>query len=144
MRINYIFSLNSSFYIDFAFFFLLSQKKEEETRECFAFCKKKKERPWAGERLQANMGIFRLFPAGKVSTSSKRDIRCDTHLCSHKRDSVTKIPRVTHSVRSGFGNNSFRKGWSKISVFSQEKFRHCRKESFEENAESNGAFAKKL
>ena len=27
-------------------------------RECFAFCKKKKERPGAGERLQANMGIF--------------------------------------------------------------------------------------
>jgi len=48
--LNYFFLLS--------FFFLLSQKKEEETYECFAFCKKKKESPWAGERLQANMGIF--------------------------------------------------------------------------------------
>ena len=55
--------------------YFLLRKKEEETYECFAFCKKKKERPWAGGRLQANVGIFRLFPAGKVSTSSKRDIR---------------------------------------------------------------------
>ena len=59
------FSFNISFYLIFAFFFLLSQKKEEETYECFAFCKKKKERPWAGICLQANMGIFRLFSLGK-------------------------------------------------------------------------------
>ena len=27
--------------------------------------RKQKERPWAGERLQANMGIYRLFSLGK-------------------------------------------------------------------------------
>ena len=73
-------------------YFLLRKKEERRSR-------KNKEKPWAGERLQANMGIFRLFPAGKVSTSSKRDIRCDTHLCSHKRDSVTK-PHSRNALRA--------------------------------------------
>jgi len=84
------FIFNIHFVKNFAFFFLLSRKKEEKclAAKCYAFAKKK-ERPWAGGRLQANKGIYRLFPAEKVSTVSKRDIRGDTHLCSLKRDSVT-------------------------------------------------------
>ena len=86
---------NFSFYKFFSFskcpFLSFSFAKEKEMKFCILrmLRKKEKERPWAGERLQANMGIYRLFRWEKVSTSSKRDIQCDTHLCSHKRDSVT-------------------------------------------------------
>ena len=46
----------------------------------------------------------RRAPAGKHGNIlRKQDIRGDTHLCSHKLDSVTKITRVTHSVCSDFG-----------------------------------------
>ena len=68
-------------------------------RECFAFCKKKKESPWAGERLQANKGIFcvsRIFGV--------------THTYVRTNKTVSpKNPRVTHSVCSDFWDNSFRK-----------------------------------
>ena len=65
--------------------------------------RKEERKTWAGGRLQANMGISRLFPAEKVSTVTKRDIRGDTHLCSLKRDSVTWKQR-SHKQASGFRN----------------------------------------
>ena len=76
----------------FISFLFLSEERRNEKR-ILRMLKERRKKRVAGERLQANMGIFcvsRIFGV--------------THTYVRTNKTVSpKIPRVTHSVRSGVG-----------------------------------------